>query len=429
MLTVSSNWYLHLPLLKLNWFRLNKTAPYSSSVLRRLDLPMKRGSIGHFVPILSSAAETGRAFVPNSLPPEPALVIEGTLRDAIDDALLALGRLDGAAAMLPETDLFLYTYVRREAVLSSQIEGTRSSLSDLLLFELDEIPGVPLDDVTEVSNYVAALEIGLARLSSGLPLSGRILREMHATLLRSGRGADKRPGEYRLSQNWIGGTRPGNASFVPPPHDVVPEAMADLERFLNDIPARTPPLIKAALAHLQFETIHPFLDGNGRVGRLLIIMVLCSSGVLREPMLYISLYLREHRDTYFDLLEQVRREGDWEAWLEFFAGAVSESARSAVEIARALSERAATDRALIQDLGRAAGSALRIHRALRERPVATIAWLSEATGVSIPTVSKALDNLGHLGLVREITGNRRNRVFVYTRYLALLNEGTERGGG
>jgi Fic family protein len=353
------------------------------------------------------------------------LTHDSELREALDEALLALGRLDSVSALLPDTQLFLYTYVRKEAVLSSQIEGTQSSLSDLLLFELHEVPGVPMDDVVEVSGYVAALEHGLKRIRGGFPLSNRLIREVHEILVAKGRGADKQPGEFRRSRNWIGGTRPGNAVFVPPPPDRVADCMANLEKFLHNQPERTPAIVKAALAHVQFETIHPFLDGNGRVGRLLITLLLCVEGVLREPLLYLSLFLKQHRQQYYDLLDVVRREGDWERWLAFFAEAVKTTAAGAVQTARTLVELFRADRERIGTLGRAAGSALSVHHELQRRPVGNIAWLTRKTKLSAPTVGKALEGLGRLGIVRETTGRQRNRVFVYGRYLDLLNRGTE----
>ena len=295
----------------------------------------------------------------------------------------------------------------------------------MLLFELDEAPGVPLDDVAEVSSYVAALEHGLARLREGFPLSNRLIREIHGVLLSKGRGAEKQPGEFRRSQNWIGGTRPGTAAFVPPPPDRVADCMGDLEKFLHDQAERTPTLVKAALAHVQFETIHPFLDGNGRVGRLLIALILCVEGVLQQPLLYLSLYLKEHRQQYYELLDMVRREGDWERWLLFFAEAVKTTAAGAVETARALSDLFRTDRERIGSLGRGAGSALRVHHELQRRPLVTVGWLCGATSLTAPTVGKTLEALVKLGVVREVTGRKRGRVFVYSRYLALLGEGTE----
>ena len=247
--------------------------------------------------------------------------------------------------------LFLYAYVRKEAVLSSQIEGTRSSLSDLLLFELEEAPGVPLDDVREVSNYVAALHYGLSRLRENFPLSNRLLRETHGVLLSRGRGSDQLPGEFRRSQNWIGGSRPGNAAFVPPPHTAVPDCMAALERFLHAEDDGLSVLLRSGLAHVQFETIHPFLDGNGRVGRLLITLLLCQAGLLRQPLLYLSLYFKQHRGVYYDLLNHVRRSGDWEAWLAFFLEGVKLTAEGAVSTAQRLSRMFQDDRNRIQAAG------------------------------------------------------------------------------
>ena len=283
-----------------------------------------------------AGGESVRAFLPHSLPPVPPLDLSGTHQRLLERATHALGRLDSVSALLPDPQLFLYAYVRREAVLSSQIEGTQSSLSDLLLFELEEVPGVPFDDVMEVSNYVAALEYGMSRLREGFPLCNRLLREMHSKLMSRGRGSEKNPGEFRRTQNWIGGTRPGNAHFVPPPPQEVESCMAALEAFLHEDTTGTPLLVKAALAHVQFETIHPFLDGNGRLGRLLIALLLHNGGLLEEPLLYLSLYLKTHRSTYYELLDRVRTKGDWEAWVDFFLEGVEETALGAVHTARRL---------------------------------------------------------------------------------------------
>lgn len=381
---------------------------------------MKRGSTGRFE-VATTAGERVQAFVPYPLPPRPMVDLTGERQPLLERALLACGRLDGVSALLPDPDLFLYAYVRREAVLSSQIEGTQSSLSDLLLFELDEAPGVPFDDVVEVSNYVAALEHGMARLREGLPLSNRLLREVHAKLLERGRGAEKSPGEFRRSQNWIGGTRPGNAQFVPPPPALVADCMAALERFLHD-GHRLPSLVRAGLAHAQFETIHPFLDGNGRVGRLLIALMLHDAHVLRQPLLYLSLYLKQHRADYYRLLDAVRREGDWEAWLEFFLEGVALTAGAAVETAQRLLELFSTDQ---RSLANASPSVARVFGALRAKPLATINDLSARASVSFPTAARAVEVLTAAGVVRELTGGRRNRVFAYDRYLSILSEGTE----
>ncbi|MFQ5745234.1 MAG: Fic family protein, partial [Acidobacteriota bacterium] len=327
---------------------------------------MQRGESGRYEDT-SVGGEQIRAFIPFPLPPVPPLVLEGPLLQTLESAVLALGRLDGVSTYLQDKDLFLYAYVRKEAVLSSQIEGTQSSLSDLLLFELDEAPGVPRDDVVEVSNYVAALEHGLCRLREGFPLSNRLIREIHGVLLLRGRGGSKLPGEFRRSQNWIGGGRPGSAVFVPPPHTVVPDCMAALERFLHAEDDGLPVLVRTGLAHAQFETIHPFLDGNGRVGRLLITFLLCHAGVLREPLLYLSLYLKQNRAAYYELLERVRRTGDWETWLTFFLEGVRVTAEGAVATAQHLAGMFSADRSRIEPQGRRAGSALRVQEALKSR--------------------------------------------------------------
>ena len=365
-----------------------------------------------------------KAFVPAPLPPTPPLTLDGKPRVALDGALLALGRLDGVSNVLPDTHLLLYSYVRKEAVLSSQIEGTQSTLDDLLLFELKETPGVPIDDVVEVSNYVRALEHGLKRLRGGFPLSNRLLRETHEILLSRGRGAGKSPGEFRRSQNWIGGTRPGNARFVPPPPHKVPEAMGALERFVHDAKAPSA-LLKAALWHVQFETIHPFLDGNGRVGRLMVTLLLCADGMLREPMLYLSLFLKQHRSRYYDLLDSVRRDGDWEAWVAFFCEGVASVSDGAVATARRLLKVAEKDRDSLTRLGRKAGSAAAVQMALLRMPVCTIPRLAERTRLTLPTIAKALDVLIERKIASETTGRKRNRVYRYDRYLDILNEGTE----
>lgn len=385
---------------------------------------MKRSVTGRYE-ISIVEGERIEAFVPKPLPPTPPLVLDGKLQRSLESALLALGRLDSLATLLPDTTLFLYAYIRKEAVLSSQIEGTQSSLSDLLLFELNEVPGVPIDDVVEVSNYVAALEHGLRRLREGFPLSNRLIREIHGVLLSRGRGSEKSPGEFRRSQNWIGGTRPGNAMFVPPPPGLVPECMGDFERFLHDERTDLPVLVKAGLAHVHFETIHPFLDGNGRVGRLLITFLLCHAGILHEPLLYLSLYFKQNRSTYYTLLDTVRREGDWEAWLGFFLEGVRQTAEGAVDTARRLVNLFQEDRGRIIPYGRRTNSALRVHDALKARPITSLPQVCGHTKLSFPTAAGAMDLLTKLGIAREITGKARDRVFVYERYLAILNEGTE----
>lgn len=386
---------------------------------------MTRGPTGDYLTTTTVGSERVKAFLPHPLPPIPPVEIAPTLRDKLDATLLALGRLDSVTTLLPDTRLFLYSYVRKEALLSSQIEGTQSSLSDLLMYEADGEPGVLMSDVVEVSNYVAALDHGLKRLGDGFPISNRLIREIHGILLSRGRGAGKQPGEFRRSQNWIGGSRPGNATFVPPPPEYVPDCMGLLERWLHDQPERTPTLLKAALAHVQFETIHPFLDGNGRVGRLLIPLLFCVEGVLSDPLLYLSLYLKEHRDEYYEHLARVRKYGEWESWLDFFTTGVRETAEGAVNTTRRLVSLFQADRERIRAIGRGASSALLVHRALEHRPLTSIPRLVKETGLSTPAVAASISNLEHLDIVREVTGRKRDRLFSYVAYVRVLAEGTE----
>ena len=368
--------------------------------------------------------EPVRAFIPPGLPPNPPVELAG-LYQHLDRANQALGRLDGLTTLLPDTKVFLYLYIQKEALLSSQIEGTQSSFSDLLLFESDAEPSVPIDDVEEVSNYVAAMQHGLRRIAGGFPLSLRLIREIHAILLRGGRGANRTPGEFRRSQNWVGGTRPGNAAFVPPPPERLMECLDGLERFLHDEKYKRPILIEAGLIHVQFETIHPFLDGNGRLGRLLITLLLCSKGALREPLLYLSLYFKTNRDRYYELLQRVRTHGVWEEWLAFFLDGTEITARSAAEAAKQILTLFAKDRDRIQNIGRAASSALRVHEYMQKKPLVNIGTVADELKLSIPTVTVALDHLVRVGIVKEVTGKRRARVFGYSRYLKILTEGTE----
>ena len=385
---------------------------------------MHRGPTGRY-DVTVTGGERVRAFIPAPLPPNPPLRIDGGLRSDLESAALALGRLDGMSALLPDRAVFLYVYIRKEAVLSSQIEGTQSSLSDLLLYELDEAPGVPVDDVEEAANYVAAMEHGRRRLEEGFPLSNRLIREIHSVLLSRGRGSTKDPGEFRRSQNWIGGTRPGNATFVPPPHTTVQDCMGDLELFLHASGDGLPTLVRIALAHVQFETIHPFLDGNGRVGRLLITLLMLHARVLQAPLLYLSLYLKQHKNTYYDLLNRVREKGDWEAWLEFFLEGVRITAEGAVNTSRRLLELFGNDRSAIEQAGRRAGSALRIYAVLRARPILSITEAAKRANLSYSAASSAMQLLADRAIAQEVTGKKRGRLFAYGRYIAVLNEGTE----
>ncbi|MDX1900949.1 MAG: Fic family protein [Gammaproteobacteria bacterium] len=341
----------------------------------------------------------------------------------LDRANVALGRLDGLSIILPDPSLFIYMYIRKEAVLSSQIEGTQSSLSDLLLYENNEVIGVPNQDIVEVSNYVAAMEHGLKRIQGGFPLSLRLIREMHEILLSKGRGSAKLPGEFRRSQNWIGGTRPGNAKFVPPPPERVMDLLGSMEKFLHDEAVTLPALIKAALAHHQFETIHPFLDGNGRLGRLLITFILCIEGIMRKPMLYLSLYFKTHRQAYYDHLQLVRETGDWEEWIQFFLKGVIETANQAIETAQKILKLFMEDRKNIESIGKPSASTLIVHSYLQKHPITDAKKVALLCKITLPTANKSLHHLADLGIVKELTGKARNKIYAYQKYLDILNEG------
>ena len=383
---------------------------------------MDRGLTGEYISAIAGGIAC-KAFVPAPLPPNPALQIDSKLQGRINQAMLSLGRLDAISTLLPDAHLFLYSYVRKEAVMSSQIEGTQSSLSDIMLYEMEGVPGVPMYDVQEVSCYVSALNLGIQRIREEHPISFRLLTELHQALMTSGRGINRSPGEFRKTQVWIGGHRPDEATFVPSPANSLADSWAELERFINNIPEETDPLIKAALTHVQFETIHPFMDGNGRIGRLLIPLILVEAKVLKEPLLYLSVFFKKHRQTYYERLNQVRLTGDWEAWLLFFVDAVAETANQAVETAQQLNALRQNDKARLTELGRQAGSANQILDALFEQPIASINKLIVLTGISAATVGKTLDTLEQqLGIVKEITGQKRNRVFAYTAYIEILNQ-------
>lgn len=360
--------------------------------------------------------------MPFALPPEPEIDTR-RLEELESQALLEIGRLDAITGFLPEKQVFLYSYVRKEAVLSSQIEGTQSSLSDLLLYENEGAPGVPMDDVEEVSSYVAALEYGLAEIRQGMPIHLRLIREIHRVLMSTGRGHSRMPGEFRHAQNWIGATRPSNAVFVPPPPHELVSCLADFERFVNEY--RMQGLRKSALAHVQFETIHPFLDGNGRLGRLLISFILAKEGLLGEPLLYLSLYFKRNRTEYYELLNKVRLSGDWETWLEFYNRGVIESARSAVSTAQRLLAVFESDRQTLNHFGRTVGTALRIQDILKRKVMVGLNQVSTELGISKTTASQALQRLQDEGVVHEVTGRPRYQLFAYTRYLQILNEDTE----
>jgi Fic family protein len=377
--------------------------------------------------LAASGPEGSWTFHPHPLPPKPPLHIDASMQQLLDRTNQALGRLDGITLLLPDPDQFIYTFVRKEAVLSSQIEGTQSSLSDLLLFEHDAAPGALREDARETSNYIRALYYGLEQIHSpgAPPISARLLREVHRHLLQSGRGANKSPGEFRRDQNWLGGRHPSAARFVPPPWQEVADAMGALERFIHGEPEETPVLLKAALAHAQFETIHPFLDGNGRVGRLLITLLLCSEGVLSRPLLYLSLHFKRHRDDYYDHLQRVRTEGDWEGWLRFFLEGVVEVAESTTHTTQRIVAMVEADRQRIHGFGRGAATALRVHDLATRRVVIGASSASEQLGLTGPPVYAAIERLQKAGILREATGRQRGKLYVYDQYLTVLNEGTE----
>jgi len=365
-------------------------------------------------------------FIPAPLPPNPPIRYDSRLQELEERASRAIGLLEGVSMLLPDPDLFLYMYIRKEAVLSSQIEGTQSSLVDLLLFEHKAAPGVPIDEVKEVSNYVSAMEYGLKRLGEGFPLSLRLLKEIHALLLKGTRGDEKEPGEFRRSQNWIGGSRPGNAIYVPPPaYEIIP-AMGDLEKFLHGDPVQTPTLIKAGLAHAQFESIHPFLDGNGRIGRLLITLILCAEKVLSMPLLYLSLYFKQKRTEYYDTLQRVRTKGDWEEWLAFYLTAIEDVSREASETAKKIVTMFEQHRVQIQSqLGKAAATALKVHDLLKKEGIISIPKAQETLRLTFPALSRAVLHLQRMKIVREFTGKKRHRLFSYNPYLTIIMKGTE----
>jgi Fic family protein len=367
--------------------------------------------------------EKYQSFVPPKLPPEPPLNLE-KLYSNLDKATKALGQLDNVTEFVPNIELFIYMYIRKEALLSSQIEGTQSSFSDLLLYENKEQPGVPIDDVEEVSNYVAAINYGLKKLKSGFPLSLRLIKEIHAILLKGGRGSNKEPGNFRGSQNWIGGTRPGNARFVPTPPEKLMECLGEFEKFIHDDKYKLPVLVKTGLLHVQFETIHPFLDGNGRLGRLLITLLLCENGTLKSPALYLSLYFKKHRELYYDHLQSVRTKGAWEEWLNFFLEGVTETAEQATKTTSRMINLFNKDEEKIKKLGRAKDSALKVFEHFKSRPLNSIPSITKRLKMTAPTARASVNHLIKLGILKEISGKQRDKIFSYKAYMDILNEGT-----
>ncbi len=385
---------------------------------------MERGLQGIYQ-TLKIGGEEVHSFIPNELPLKQPLKLSAELLRKLDNALVSLGRLDSISEILPDSSLFLYMYVRKEAVLSSMIEGTQSSLSDLLVYELDGIPGVPVDDAMEVSNYVKALEYGVSQIDNNFPISSRLFKEIHSILLSKGRGSSKEPGKYRVSQNWIGGTRPGNAVYVPPPPNMVDACMGNLENFLHDIKSATPVLLKAAISHVQFETIHPFLDGNGRLGRLLISLLLYENKILQKPLLYLSLYFKIHRQEYYKHLTNVRVKGDWESWIDFFADAVIHTSNQAVKTARSLIALIDRDENTIKNMGRASSTALQVYMCFVKNPILNAGAIHNQSSLSVATIHSSLENLVDLGILEEVSQKKRNKIYAYKEYIHILNEGTE----
>ena len=367
-----------------------------------------------------------RAFMPAPLPPKPPVQLEGQLQALLSQADQALGRLDGSIQTLPDPDLFVFMYVRKEAVLSSQIEGTQSSLQDVLAAEARLRTPDRARDTDEVINYVTAMNYGLERLKT-LPISSRLIREIHEQLLHGVRGSQMRPGELRTSQNWIGpaGCTLLEATFVPPPHREVPNVLGDLETFIHS-PGELPDLVQIGLVHAQFETIHPFLDGNGRVGRLLITFLLCQRGLLLQPVLYLSHFFKQHRSDYYERLQAVHDTGDWEGWLEFFLRGVAEVSAEATETVRRILSLRERHRTLVTErLGRVAGDGHRVLERLYRQPFVTVGGVRGITGTSYPPANRLVARLVEVGILEEITGDRRNRVYRYSSYMQVLEDGPD----
>ena len=379
---------------------------------------MQRKQHGKLLKSSLVGGEQYNVYVPASLPPVPAVNM-AEITERLEKANLAIGELNGVVETVPDPSIINYMYVRREAVLSSRIEGTQSTLDDLLRYEAGTAPSVPVDDVTEVSSYVAALNHGLKRMQGGFPLSLRLIREIHKVLLTNSRGQHKTPGELRRSQNWIGGTRPGNAHFVPPPPDKVKELMSDLEKFMH-AKDKIPALVKAALIHQQFETIHPFLDGNGRAGRLLITLFLCDKSFLRSPFLYLSLFFKQHRDLYYERLSEPRKSGDWEKWLNFFLEGAALTANDAKKTLVAIRKLFASDDEKTATLGRARGSAQQVFALFKQKPLLTIAAITRRTELSKPTAISSVDRLIDLGIIKNISEKKWGQIYSYAGYANLL---------
>ena len=381
---------------------------------------MQRKRQGTYIKSSLVGGEPYKTYVPASLPPVPTIDMT-EIAAWLEKANLAVGELNGMTEAVPDPSIINYMYVRREAVLSSQIEGTQSTLDDLLRYESNETAGVPVDDVAEVSSYVAALNHGLKRMREGFPLSLRLIREVHKILLTNSRGQHKTPGEFRKSQNWLGGTRPGNARFVPPPPDKIQDCLGDLEKFMH-AKDKIPILVKAALVHQQFETIHPFLDGNGRTGRLLITLYLCTAGLLQSPFLYLSLFFKQYRDLYYEKLSEPRKTGDWEAWLNFFLEGAAETAADAKKTLAAIKKMFAEDDEKIGSIGRAGISSGAVFNVFKQKPVLNIAEITRRAGLSKPTAISAVNRLIDLDILENTSKKKWGQIYAYSSYIKLLSE-------
>jgi Fic family protein len=366
------------------------------------------------------ASERYKVYIPDALPPKPAINM-AEIVEQLEKANVAIGELNGSAQMVPDPLIINYMYVRKEAVLSSQIEGTQSTLDDLLRHESGGAAGVPVDDVTEICSYAAAMNHGLKRMHGGFPLSLRLIREIHKILLSNSRGRHKTPGEFRRSHNWIGGTRPGNAHFVPPPPDMVRDLISDMEKFMHT-KDRIPVLVKAALIHQQFETIHPFLDGNGRVGRLLITLFLCDQGFLQLPLLYLSLYFKQQRGLYYEKLTEPRKTGNWESWVNFFLEGVAITARDAKKTLMSIRKLFAADDKKITELGRAYNSAELVFEVFKQKLLLMIAEITARTGLSKPTVITTVNRLIAIGIIKNVSEKKWGQMYAYSGYIKLLED-------
>ena len=386
---------------------------------KQLTAEQKKLRIGKYLKNSTIAGESFESYMPSKLPIDPPIDMED-IYPLLDKANASLGRLDGISLALPNPSLFLYMYVRKEAVLSSQIEGTQSSLSDLLLFENNQQSiSSSIDDAAEVSSYVVATNYSIERLKT-LPLSLRLIKETHKKLMNNSRGNNKNPGEFRSSQNWIGGSRPGNAIFVPPPPEKLMECLDNLEKFLHDEKIQIPILIRAAIAHLQFETIHPFLDGNGRIGRLLITLMLYNDGILKQPCLYLSLYFKTNRQEYYNHLQNVRKNGDFESWIKFFLTGVEETANDAIATAQNIITLFKQDSQLIESHKNITPNLLTLYKFLQDNPITNTNQIKENLKISLPTIIRNLEILQNIGIVQEITKKERNKIFIYEKYLDIL---------